>query len=193
MEEVDEDYVEEDVAWPSSGTARKQCRLCVVGAAAVGGCSCGSRSGCAAAASPSGCSRRAASPKLSAPCSAAHRHLALLHLRRLEPLRTRWAPKLAAVRPERAHMATVVSSESARYVRRGASARAGAVRAAGPPLAPLYVWSRTSRRSCRRSYSKWVLYDGVGRQVCLCGVQKSRARYPRCDVYPVKSSTISHV
>ena len=65
-------------------------------------------------------------------------------------------------RRPRAHMATVVSSESARYVRRGASARAGAVRAAGPPLAPLYVWSRTSRRSCRRSYSKWVLYDGVG-------------------------------
>ena len=166
---------------------------CDCGSAArwcVGGCSCGSRLGCAVAASPSGCSRRAASPKLSAPCSAAHRHLALLHLRRLEPLRTRWAPKLAAVGPERTWRRSSLLSRRGMYDEAPARAQGLCVRLAlhsrlctyGLVRLVVVVEGRIQNGCCT-----------MVSEVCLCGVQKSRARYPRCDVYPVKSSTISHV
>ena len=68
----------------------------------------------------------------------------------------------------------VWGADSKEY-RSAAWARRAGVRSA---LHSLYVWPRTSCRSCRRSYSKWVLYDGVS-EACLCGLQKSRARYIR--------------
>ena len=173
---MDEDYVEEDVAWPSSGTARKQCRLCVVGAAAAAATAARPRDlvGALVAARVARAWavrwRLLRVAALVGPRLRSFRRPALLLIAISlcftcavsSPSAPDGRPSSPPPRRPRAHKATVVSSESARYVRRGASARAGAVRAAGPPLAPLYVWSRTSRRSCRRSYSKWVLYDGVG-------------------------------